>query len=149
MAGLVPFNQRKSNLMLRPRGFEDFANMLDDFFSDNWAPRTLMRDTFKVDVEEASDHFKIDAELPGVKKEEISLDLNDGRLLIAIKREEKTEEEKKNYVHQERRYCSMQRSIYLADANPEGIKAKLEDGVLSIYVSKSEKVETSRKIEIE
>lgn len=150
MAGLVPFNQRRSNLTLRPRGFDDFTNMLDDFFSDNWMPaRSLMRDTFKLDVEEAEDHYKIDADLPGVKKEEISLDMNEGRLTIGIKREEKTEEEKKNYVHKERRYCSMQRTVYLGDASMEDIKAKLEDGVLNIIVPKIKKTEVSKKIEIE
>lgn len=150
MAGLVPFNQRRSNLALRPRGFDDFTNMLDDFFSDSWlSGRSLMRDTFKLDVEELEDHYKIDAELPGVKKEEVSLDMNEGKLTIAIRREEKTEEEKKNYVHQERRFCAMQRTIYLGNASEEDIKAKLEDGVLSITVPKAKKVETSRRIEIE
>ena len=150
MAGLVPFNQRRSNLTLRPRGFDDFTNMLDDFFSDNWMPsRSLMRDTFKLDVEEAEDHYKIEADLPGVKKEEISLDMNEGRLTIAIKREENSEEEKKNYLHQERRYCSMQRTIYLGNASAENIKAKLEDGVLKITVPKIKKTEATRSIEIE
>ncbi|SCZ77665.1 Hsp20/alpha crystallin family protein [Acidaminobacter hydrogenoformans] len=150
MAGLVPFNQRRSNLTLRPRGFDDFTNMLDDFFSDSWMPgRSLMRDTFKLDVEEAEDHYKIEADLPGIKKEEVSLDMNEGRLTISIKREEKTDEEKKNYVHQERRVCSMQRTIYLGDAGTEDIKARLEDGVLNIVVPKVKKTELSKKIEIE
>lgn len=50
MAGLVPFNRNK--LSVRPTGgFEDFYNMLDDFFSDRWFPRrSLAADTFKVDV---------------------------------------------------------------------------------------------------
>lgn len=149
MAGLIPFNQGKSN-MLRPRGFDDFAEMLDDFFSDTWTQsRSLMRDTFKVDVEDAKNQYIIEADLPGVRREEISLDMSDGRLTISVNREEKKEEEGKNYVHKERRSCSMQRSIYLAEASTEGITAKLQDGVLDITVLKLDKKQTSRKIVIE
>lgn len=149
MAGLIPFNQGKSN-MLRPRGFDDFAEMLDDFFSDNWTQsRSLMRDTFKVDVEDAKNQYIIEADLPGVRREEISLDMSDGRLTISVNREEKKEEEGKNYVHKERRFCSMQRSIYLAEADADGITAKLQDGVLKVTVPKLDNTQTSRKIVIE
>jgi HSP20 family protein len=149
MAGLIPFNQGKSN-MLRPRGFDDFAEMLDDFFSDSWTPsRSLMRDTFKLDVEDSKDQYIIEADLPGVRREEISLDMSDGRLTISVNREEKEEKEGKNYVHKERRISSMQRSIYLAEADTEGITAKLQDGVLNVTVPKLEKRVTSRKIVIE
>lgn len=150
MTGMVPFNQKKFNLAFRPSGFEDVYNMLDDFFSDSWrTQRSLIRDTFKIDVQEKDEGYWIEAELPGVKKEEISLETDNGRLIISIKRDEKIDENEKNYVHKERRYCSMQRSLYLKDANYEEVKAKLEDGVLNIQIPKFQKVDTTRKIEIE
>lgn len=145
MAGLVPFN--KGGSIFRP-GTRGFYNMLDDFFSDAWLPRTLGFDTFKIDVKEDEKAYFIDAELPGVKKEEINLALDDGRLSISVEREEKVEDEKENYVHRERRYGSYQRSVYLADANPEGIDAKLEDGLLKVVVQKQEKPSANGKIEI-
>jgi HSP20 family protein len=148
MAGLVPFN--KNRLGLRRSGFEDFYNMLDDFFNDTWSPRrSLMYDTFKLDVQENDKEYCIEAELPGVKKEEINLELNEGRLTISINREESIDEEKKNYIHKERRFSSMQRSIYLADAKGDGVKAKLEEGVLNITVPKQEKLDSTVKINIE
>ncbi len=143
MAGLVPFNRNGS--IMRPRGF---YNMLDDFFSDSWLPRNLGFDTFKIDVKEDEKTYTIDAELPGVKKEEVSLALDDGRLCISVEREEKVDDEKENYVHRERRYGSYQRSVYLADANPDGIDAKLEDGLLKVVVQKQDKQSKSGKIEI-
>lgn len=143
MAGLVPFNRNGS--IMRPRGF---SNMLDDFFSDAWLPRTLGFDTFKIDVKEDEKAYFIDAELPGVKKEEINLALDDGKLSISVEREEKVDEEKENYVHRERRYGSYARSVYLADANPEGIDAKLEDGLLKVVVQKQDKGSGNKKIEI-
>jgi len=147
MAGLVPFNRNRS---LRPAGWDGFYNMLDDFFNDTGLTRrSLWSDTFKVDVAETESEYAVEAELPGVKKEEVDVAFNDGRLAISVKREEKKEEENKNYIHKERRYSSMQRSIYLADAAPEGVQARMEDGVLKIVVPKQPKVEDTHKIEIQ
>lgn len=149
MAGLIPFNKRNSDV--KQHGFEDFYNMLDDFFNESWpsSGRSLLGDTFKVDVRDSGNEYMIEAELPGVKKEEISLDLNEGRLTVSVKREENIEKTEKNYIHKERRYGSMQRSIYLADANCEGISAKLDEGLLKITVPKVTKADHSRRIEIE
>lgn len=148
MASLIPFN-KKGNRLMGP-GFGDFYGMLDDFFSDDFMPRrSLVRDTFKVDVVDKEKEYVIEAELPGVKKEEISLDIHDGQLRISIEREEKVDEEKKNYIHKERRYCSMSRSVYLGDASADSIKAKLDNGVLTITIPKAEKPEIKSKIEIE
>lgn len=147
MTKLVPFNRRNTGLL--NTGFEDFYNMLDDFFSDNWSPRSLERDTFKINVQQNDTEYLIEAELPGVNKEEIDLDLNEGRLTISVKREEKINEEKKNYIHRESRYSSMSRSIYLADADAKGIRAKLDNGVLNIAVPRQEKAVKAERIEIE
>jgi HSP20 family protein len=148
MAGLIPFNRKYSAVL--PTGFEDFYNVLDDFFSEgSGLRRNLTRDTFKIDVEETPEDFKIQAELPGVKKEEIGLALNDGKLSISVRKEENAEEEKKNYIHRERRLSSMVRSVYLGDAKAEGIKAKLEEGILTITVEKERKVDKAVSIEIE
>ncbi|QOX62116.1 Hsp20/alpha crystallin family protein [Anoxybacterium hadale] len=148
MTGLVPFNRRNTNLL--STGFEDFYNMLDDFFSDNLSPRrSLVKDTFKINVQENDTEYFIEAELPGVNKEEIEIDLTDGRLSISVKKEENLNEEKKNYIHRESRYSSMSRSIYLADAENKGIKAKLDNGVLNISIPRQEKFTKTAKIEIE
>ena len=147
MAGLVPFN--KNGSFLRPGGMRGFYNMLDDFFADTWLPeRNLVFDTFKIDVKEDEKAYYIDAEMPGVKKEEITLALNDGRLSISVAREENVEDKNENYVHRERRYGSVERSVYLADANSEGIDARLEDGLLKLIVQKQNKDNSSKKIVI-
>ncbi len=147
MASLVPF-RRSSNLL--NTGFSGLNDMMDDFFSDSWPPgRVLSKDTFKLDVQDNEKEYVIEAELPGTKKEEVNVEMNDGRLTIFVKREEKTEEEGKNYVHKERRYCSMSRGIYLVDAEAEGIKAKLDEGILTITVPKQDKNKNSSKVVIE
>ena len=147
MAGLVPFRRNGNYLST---GFEDFYNMLDDFFTDtNPFRKNLARDAFKVDVQENEKEYIVDAELPGTKKEEISVSIDEGQLVIAVNREENTEKEEKNFVHKERRYSSMRRGMYLPEADGEGIRAKLEDGVLNISVPKKSKPESVVKVEIE
>ena len=143
MAGLVPFNRRGRDLA--NSGFEDFYYLMDDFFT----PRSLERSTFKIDVQDEEKQYVIEAELPGIKKEELGLDLDDGRLTISVNHEENTEDKQKNFLHRERRATSMSRAIYLADADADGIKAKMDNGVLTVTVKKQDKQITTRKIEIE
>lgn len=144
MTGLIPFNRRGD--LSRDRLF----NMMDDFFNDSWLPgRSLLSDTFKVDVKENENDYTIEADLPGVQKEQINLELNEGRLTIAVVRNEEIEEEKKGYIHKERRHSSMQRSVYLADADNEGVNAKLNDGVLTISIPKKPQIDYKKRIEIQ
>ena len=149
MAGLVPFNKKNKEISTNT-GFEDFYNVLDDYFSNDWPfKRTLTHDTFKVDVEDNGNEYLIEAEVPGIDKKDINVELNDGKLMISITRDENSESKKKNFIHRERRYSSMSRSIYLEDAKQDGIKAKLENGLLKVVVPKEEKPNNSITIDIE
>lgn len=148
MAGLIPFNKKSSN-ELSP-SFDPFQHMLDDFFSDAWMPhRSLMADTFKIDVEDLGNEYLIEAELPGIKKEDIMLNMDDHRLTISVQIDEKTEEKKKHYIHRERCVRSMSRNVYLADGLSEGVSAKLSDGVLCVKVPKAKDSEKGKSIKIE
>lgn len=149
MSGLIPFN-RKSNGLARSSDFDVFHSMLDDFFGDSWLPgRNLLRDTFKIDIEETDEEYRIEAELPGVQKSEIDLSADDDILCISVNREEEVNKEGKNYIHRERRASSMSRRVRLAGANLDAIKARLDNGVLTITLPKGEEVKHSRKIDIE
>ena len=150
MAGLVPFNKKNKEISTNT-DFEDFYNVLDDYFSNDWPfkRRTLTHDTFKVDVEDNGNEYLIEAEVPGIDKKDINVELNDGKLMISITRDENSESKKKNFIHRERRYSSMSRSIYLEDAKPDGIKAKLENGLLKVVGPKEEKPNNSITIDVE
>ena len=150
MTGLIPFNRRNRGLALADTGFEDFYNMLDSFFSDSsLSDRNLLRDTFKIDIQETESEYRIEAELPGIKKEEINLDAEGDSLLIAVNREEEVNKDNENYIHRERRSSSMSRRIRLANAKLAETKAKLEEGILTVTVPKVEKENSSLKIDIE
>ena len=152
MASLVPFNRRSSNLTKAGSGigFENFYNMLDDFFGDGTMPsRNLLRDTFKIDIEETEKEYLVEAEMPGVKKDEIDLGIEEDNLCITVNRAEEANKDGKNYVHRERRQTSMSRRVRLADANLDEIKAKLEEGVLTVTIPKKDKSQATKKIAIE
>lgn len=149
MFGLTPFN-RNSMQKKYNNDIVDLNDMIDDFFSDSFFPiRSLRNDTFKIDIKDNEKEYLIEAELPGIKKEEIKLDYNEGRLTIAVLRQEQINEEKENYIHRERKMASMQRCMYLKDIKAGTIEAKLEEGVLKITAQKEEKVDNRYKIEIQ
>ena len=146
MFGLTPFNR---SAVRRTDENDRFSSLFDDFFSDDFFPiRSLQRDTFKLDVKEEGNSFIIESDMPGLKKEEILLNYQDGYLSIIVEREEKKDDEQKNYVHRERRYTSMKRSINLCDLEMDQIEANLKDGILTIKAPKASVVENKKKIEI-
>ena len=147
MANLIPVNRR--NRSVAPAGFEDFYNVLDDFFTDPWLAGRHTREAFKIDVQQNDNAYTIEAELPGVNKDEVSLEMNDGTLRISVNHEESKDEETKNYIHRERRYSAMSRAVYLADAEADGISAKLDGGILRVSVPRQKNAENTRHIEIQ
>ena len=143
MFTLTPFN--------RTNGFlsdtDDFYKTFFDVFHD--APRSASRlDSFRIDLKETESGYTVEAELPGVKKEEVGINFSDGNLKIAVERNETNNSDGENYVHRERRFVSMSRSVYLPDASAEGITAKLTDGVLAVTVAKTKKTDTSVNITV-
>ena len=147
MAGLIPFNWKKHNLV-NPETY-DFNNMLEDFFNDDFPfRRNLQNDSFKIDLQENEKEYVVEAELPGVAKENVNLSFEEGKLKIAVKKEENLEEKNKNYIHRERRLSSMERVILLSDEAESEVKAKLDNGILTINIPKKEKAEKTLKIEI-
>ncbi len=147
MTNLVPFNQRTRRIA--PFEINNFSDMLDDFFTDMWSPRMdFSKDTFKIDVQDNETDYLIEADMPGIEKDEISLEMKENTLCISVNKSEEKTEEKKNYVHKERRVSSMSRSVYLRDVKQDEIEAKLENGVLQITVPKVEQADKVKQISI-
>ncbi len=95
----------------------------------------------KTDVHEHDDKYELDIDLPGFKKDEIRLSLENGYLSVsAAKGLSKEEKDKKGKLIRQERYAgSMQRSFYVGDAvTQEDVKAKFEDGVLKLSIPKNE-----------
>ena len=108
----------------------------------------------KTDVHEHDDKYEVDIDLPGFKKDEITLNLENGYLTVsAAKGLDKDEKDKKGKLIRQARYAgSMQRSFFVGEnLTEEDIKAKFEDGVLKLGIPKKEapKVPEKKSIMIE
>ena len=149
--------------MLMPSLFAE--NLFDEFFDDFPMPREFRNidrrlygknaaREMKTDVHEHEDHYEVDIDLPGFKKDEITLSLENGYLTVnAAKGLDKDETTKKGKVIRQERYAgALQRSFYVGDALTENdITARFENGVLSLNVPKQEarKVPEKKVIMIE
>ena len=121
-------------------------DLFDDFFNTT---RTVVRD-FRVDVQDLKDKYLVEAELPGLKKEDINIKFENDYLTISVvKNEENNEEDKdKKYVHKERVEFRSERRMYLPDVDPKKLGAKLNNGILEITLNKAEEKINSYMIDI-
>ena len=140
-------------------------NLFDDdwmdfpFAHDFWGRKNPLfgkraKNMMKTDIREHDNGYEIDIDLPGFKKDEINVELDDGYLTISAEKSLDKNEEKKHgrYIRRERYAGAMQRSFYVGDAlTREDIKAKYEHGILKLSVPKKEAqaVESRRHIAIE
>ena len=124
---------------------------IDEFFRD-FEPSIFGFESFgRTDIYEKDGKLVYETELPGVKKEDIDIRVEDGRLVITgeIKRTEEIAEE--NYYRMGRRYGRFQRVFPLPEEidDPKKIQAKFEDGILKVIVPLKKPLREERAIEIE
>ena len=133
-------------------GFGNFRSVLNDLFDENHG-RSSARPTVSkwypaVDVLESKDSYLIRAELPGMKKEDIKVEVKDGTLVLSGERKSEKPAEGVEYRHVERVAAKFWRSFSLPEtAKQDGIEATYKDGILEIRVPKAEEAKP-RQIEI-
>lgn len=141
------------NLMDMFDGFDKEFNRglrwADQMFGGKPAPRVM-----KTDVRETETGYELEMDLPGFRKEDITLELQNGNLTVSAKHsdEKKDTDENGKLLRQERYVGSMSRSFYVGShVTEEDVKARFEDGVLKLCVPKKEtkKVEEKKTILIE
>ena len=132
-------------------GIRPVANSLFDVFDDmmDFGNSSVAAKAFPVDVEDKGDAYEVKAYLTGVNKEDIDVELNEGRLSISVKVEEKEEDKDKNFLQKEFVSYSATRGVYLKDAASEGLTAKYADGVLTVAVPKFQEKKNVTKIAID
>ena len=133
------------------RPFSDFAELrhrLDQAFRDlsegaqhgGWSP--------SVDVVRKEDQLVLRADLPGIKPDEVKIDVEGDVLTVSGEHQEESEEKKEHYMRRERRYGSFSRSMVLPKgAQADDVEAKCEDGVLEVTIPVP-KAEEKQKIEV-
>ena len=153
--------------MLMPSIFRT-NSLIDDLFDDDWFDDKEFKNVEKklyghraknvmnTDVKETEDGYELEMDLPGFKKEEVSVELNNGYITIrAAKGLDEDEKEKKTgkYIRRERYAGACSRSFYVGeDVQQEDIKAEFKHGILKLFVPKKEAkpaVEEKKHIAIE
>ena len=138
-------------------------NLFDDFFTDPFGMMVMpqrhdplygkhSKNLMKTDVRETADSYELDIDLPGFKKDEIQLELNNGYLTITAEKGLDKENKKGRMLRQERYAGVMQRSFYVGEhVTEENVKASYESGVLHLLVPKQEapKLPEKKTIQIE
>lgn len=139
--GLVPF--RNSNNIERA-----FDRMLRDFH-DDFGLSALTSD-IKVDIRETDKDYVLEADIPGVNKEQIHVDYDNNYLTVSVENVQEVNNEGKNYIRKERKVGRTSRSFYVENIREDQIIAKYDNGVLKVQLPKDENAKTKKnKIEIQ
>ena len=127
-------------------------NLFDNFFDDDFMMPSMFgkndplygkhaKNVMKTDVRETDNSYELDIDLPGFKKEDVSLKLDSGYLTISAAKgldKEETDKKTKRVIRQERYSGSCQRTFYVGDIKSEDVKCKYEAGVLTVNLPKYE-----------
>lgn len=134
--------------------FEKYTNSMDHFFDH--IPRFFVTEgdnqptAFRTDIQDLGDRYLLEADLPGFRKEEISLDLKGDLLTVTACRREETQEHQGKYLCRERYFGSYRRSFDVSEVQQSGITASYENGVLKLTLPKKSAVQPQcSKITIE
>jgi HSP20 family protein len=129
----------------------DPLKMFEDVFNERLTPfissmGSMIAPTFKVDISEDEKAVYLSADIPGVKKEDVKVTMEDDVITICAERTQEEEEKKKNYHRVERSWGSLSRSFTIGDnINAENVTANYDNGVLKIVVPKKEPEEKKSK----
>ena len=141
MFELMPFGYRRVSAY---NPFRDFEEMSRSFWDNNNVS------AFRTDITEKDGKYVLEADLPGLKKEDSSVDIDKDCLTITA--EHKSEEKEENadsYIRRERYYGSYTRSFNVKGIDTEAITAAYNDGVLTLTMPKKEpEVPAARRLEI-
>jgi len=132
-----------------------FSSWMDEFFSRDWPSFSQNFNTGitlpKVNIRETADEYFVEMAVPGMKKSDFTIELDNKILVISNEKNEEQEVKEENYTRREFGYSSFKRSFSLPETvNEEKIKAEYQDGILSVHLPKREeaKQKPPRSIEI-
>lgn len=133
--------------------FQEMEALQRSFFENPFGFLERMDlDQFRTDITDNGKEYILEADLPGFRKEDISLDIDGDSLSIRAERHSEYEEKDKKdkFIRCERSYGSYTRQFDISNVEKEGIRAKYENGVLKLTLPKREQTPgNSRKLEIE
>ncbi|MGI6084253.1 MAG: Hsp20/alpha crystallin family protein [Acetivibrionales bacterium] len=149
MFNLIPYSKKNGSITRKDDWF-GIDRFFEDFFRDPFFARvSSMTTPIKADVKETEKEYIVEAELPGVNKEDIIIDLHDDILTLGVDIKKEKNEENDGYIYRERQRGSYRRSFNVYNIDNEGVKASYKDGILTVNLPKSEEEKKTRRISIE
>ncbi len=129
MFDLTPFRRHRNAM-------ENFwgRDLMRDFFDTDFM--SALGADIRADIKENDREYVVEAEMPGVRKDELVVELRDNTLTISAEKVNEVNEEKDNYIRRERRQGRISRSFYVQNVDNNGVKADYTDGVLKIVLPK-------------
>ncbi|MGC5773993.1 Hsp20/alpha crystallin family protein [Paenibacillus pabuli] len=142
MFDLIPFRKRNEDLF--GHMLKSFNDMVESPFL---SPFGTGVQSFRTDIREEENRYLVEAELPGIAKEDIDIQVEGNELIIRAKRNETTEQkdDTNRIIRQERRSGEFIRRFYVEHIDEENIKARLENGLLKLDIPKRPGEDHSRK----
>ena len=148
MFELKPYTRKNNGVYYNP--FQTMDEFERNFFNPSFFETTL--EQFKTDIKDDGDSYTLQADLPGFDKKDIHLDLNNDVLTISAERhsEHEDKDKKGKFVRCERSYGTYTRQFDVSNINTDAMKAKYENGVLTLNMpKKSAQLPTAKRVEIE
>lgn len=138
----------KFNPGLNDRRRSAFDALLDRFFEDVPATEKVAFSP-RVDIAETEKNFEIEVAVPGMKKEDFHIEVEEDRLIISGERKYEKEQSGKNYHSVETQYGRFSRSFYLPDAvKKEDIQASYKDGLLQLVIPKDSQKQLKKVVKV-
>lgn len=120
--------------------FEDFTTM-PSFFRPSRSFMDMEQEAFTppCDIEESNNQYLVSFDIPGMKKEDVKIEVTDNQLIVSGERKEERKEEKANRITEERFHGTFMRSFTLpANVKSDQVEASYENGILKIAIPKTE-----------
>lgn len=144
-------NQNRGIIKERDPFDKLFDSFFNDFDEDFFAPLGNLNarlNCFQVDVQDYDNYYIIEADLPGMKKEDVQVEYDKNYLTILACRKDQNEQKKEKYIRRERRIGKFKRSFYIENIDIDKVQAQFEEGVLKIKLEKIEPSGNKKVIDI-
>ena len=121
----------------------------DNFFESDFFDNRNNGNLPSANIKEKEDQFEVELAIPGFDKDDVNIELNDNVLTVSSEKSDQSEEKDAHYSRREFQYSAFTRSFRLPDnVNEDDIKAKFNNGVLSVAIPKMKELKKSKSIKI-